>query len=72
MTLATATEIDAIETRLLERWPSIRKIFFRDLELDAHIGVHHSEQGRPQKVLVNIALYMATGEAPQRDSIAEV
>ncbi len=72
MTLAAVPATDPVEQRLLERWPSVRKIFFRNLEIQAHIGVHDSEQGRPQKVLVNITLYMAPGEPPQHDSIAEV
>ena len=72
MTVEAISAIDPVERRLLERWPSIRKIFFRDLEIQAHIGINDSEQGRSQKVRVNITLYMAPGERPQRDSIAEV
>ena len=72
MTTAPVPTMDRVEHRLLERWPSIRKIFFRDLEIHAHIGIDDSEQGRPQPVRVNITLYMAPGERPQRDSITEV
>ena len=72
MTVEVVPTIDPIEHRLLQRWPSIRKIFFRDLEIQAHIGIHDSEQGRPQPVRVNITLYMAPGERPKRDSITEV
>ena len=72
MALAAASSIDPIEHRLLERGLSISKKFFRDMEIHAHIGIHDSEQGRTQRVLVNITLYMGTGERPERDSIAEV
>ncbi len=72
MTVEAISAIDPVEHRLLERWPSIRKIFFRELEIQAHIGINDSEQGRPQNVLVNITLYMAPGKRPERDSIAEV
>lgn len=72
MSLATVSAMDSIESRLLERWPSIRKIFFRDMELQAHIGVHASEQGRSQNILVNVTLYIAPGTRPQKDSIDEV
>ena len=72
MSTAPVPAMDRVEHLLLERWPSIRKIFFRDLEIQAHIGIHDSEQGRPQPVRVNITLYMAPGERPQRDSITEV
>ena len=72
MTVEAVPAIDPIEHRLLQRWPSIRKIFFRDLEIQAHLGIDDSEQGRTQNVVVNIALYMAPGTRPQRDSITEV
>lgn len=72
MTTASVPEIDPVEHHLLERQSSIRKIFFRDLEIQAHIGINDSEQGRSQNVRVNITLYMAPGERPQRDAIAEV
>ena len=72
MTTPPVPAIDRVEHLLLERFPAIRKIFFRDLEIDAHIGIHESKQGRPQPVLVNITLYLAPGARSQRDSIAEV
>jgi len=72
MATAPVPTIDRVEHLLLERWPAIRKIFFRDLEIHAHIGILESEQGRPQNVLVNITLYLAPGERPRRDSITEV
>ncbi len=72
MTTISASAIDPVEHRLLEHAASVRKIFFRDLAIQAHIGINDSEQGRPQPVLVNITLYLAPGGPPQRDSITEV
>jgi len=72
MTSGAVPAIDRIEHLLLERWPAIRKIFFRDLEIHAQIGIHASEQGRTQPMLVNITLYLAPGQRPQHDSITEV
>ena len=72
MTTSAVPTIDPVEARLLERQTSIRKVFFRDLEIQAHIGINDSEQGQSQNVLVNITLYMATVGRPQRDSISEV
>ena len=72
MVIAAVPAIDPIEHRLLEHQSSIRKLFFRDLEIQARIGINDSEQGRSQNVLVNITLYMVAIERPQRDSIAEV
>jgi len=72
MTTALVPNIDRIEHLLLERWPAIRKLFFRDLEIDAHIGIHATEQGRTQPILVNITLYLAPTQRPQHDDIAEV
>ncbi len=72
MTTTPVPAIDRVEHVLLERWPAIRKIFFRDLEIHAHIGIHDNEQGRSQPVLVNITLYLAPSARPQRDAITEV
>lgn len=72
MVVQAVPAVDPVEQRVLADWPSVRKIFFRDLEIQAHIGIHDSEQGRSQNVRVNITLYLKPGERPQRDSIAEV
>ena len=56
---------DIVEQRLLEARPFVRKLFFRNLEIQVNIG-------QSQNVLINITMYMATEEAPSRDSIAEV
>lgn len=63
---------DPVEQRLLDRWPEVRKIFFRNLEVDMQMGVHDHERGRTQPVRINIILYMNATTAPANDSIAEV
>src|ERR1700748_1473819 len=43
----------------------IRHVFIRNLELDAHIGVYRQEEGRTQKVRINVDLATAEyGDAP--------
>ena len=63
---------DIVEQRLLEARPFVRKLFFRNLEIQVNIGINDDEIGQSQNVLINITMYMATEEAPSRDSIAEV
>lgn len=63
---------DPVEQRLLDRWPEVRKIFFRNLQVNMHMGVHENEKGRTQPVRINIVLYMQAGIVPVNDSIAEV
>ncbi len=64
---------DTITARLYrEGATEIRKIFFRDLILDTHIGVHESEQGRTQRLLMNVELYLEPPAAPLADDIANV
>jgi len=63
---------DSVEQRLLERWSDVRKIFFRNLQVDIHMGVHAHEQGRTQPLSINIVLYMRSDMAPQTDSFSEV
>jgi dihydroneopterin aldolase len=63
---------DSVEQRLLERWSDVRKIFFRNLQVDIPMGVHAHEQGRTQPLSINIVLYMRSDMAPQTDSFSEV
>jgi 7,8-dihydroneopterin aldolase/epimerase/oxygenase len=63
---------DPVEQRLLDRWPEVRKIFFRNLQVNMHMGVHENEKGRTQPVRIDIVLYMQAGLVPVNDSIAEV
>lgn len=67
------TGSDAIAARLVEGGAAaVRKIFFRDLALDIAIGVHRHEQGRTQRVHLNLDIYLADTAAPQADRLAEV
>jgi dihydroneopterin aldolase len=63
---------DPVEQRLLERSSDVRKIFFRNLMVDIHMGVHAHEQGRTQPLRINIALYMRADTAPETGAFAEV
>jgi dihydroneopterin aldolase len=36
----------------------VRMLFVRDLIVAARIGVHHQEQGRSQKIRINLCAYM--------------
>ena len=64
---------DAVGQHLLrEGAGELRKIFFRDLTVDVPIGVHESELGRTQRILVNVELYLEQLPAPHADDIANV
>lgn len=63
---------DPVEQRLLDRWPEVRKIFFRNFLVDMHMGVHAHEKGRTQPVRINMVLYLRADIVPKTDSIAEV
>ena len=67
------TGSDAIAARLVEGGArEVRKLFFRDLALDIAIGVHANEQGRTQRVHLNVDLYLADRPGPREDLLAEV
>jgi len=63
---------DPVEQRLLDRWPEVRKIFFRNLLVNMHMGVHENEKGRTQPVRINMVLYLRADIVPKTDSITEV
>lgn len=50
----------------------VRRIFFRDLALAIRMGIHDFERKGPQRILVNVDLYLATAKLPQADDISEV
>lgn len=60
-------------TRLADAAASRRRMFIRDLALEAHIGVHAHEHGRTQRVRINLDLAVedAAG-AVGRDDLARV
>ena len=64
--------LDALTQRLLGETGELRKFFFRDLVLDFPIGVHAREQGRLQRVAVNLELVLAPPAEPHGDDISKV
>lgn len=51
---------------------SHRKVFVRDLLLDAYIGAYDSEQGTPQPVLINIVIDVTEPPVPTADRLEDV
>lgn len=50
-----------------------RRIFLREVLLDANIGVHAFEKERPQKLVINVDLFVPlSASTPQHDRIGEV
>jgi dihydroneopterin aldolase len=45
--------------------PALRRMFVRDMVLDAHIGVHAHEFGRTQRVRINLDLSVREEPGPQ-------
>ena len=66
-------------TRLADAALSLRRMFIRDLVLEAHIGVHAHEHGRTQRVRINLDLAVEddgarplSRQAVGRDDLARV
>lgn len=56
-----------------ERLLNCRRIFLRGLQVEAVIGIHAFEKSRPQRLLVDVDLYVPLAHAsPSNDSIEEV
>lgn len=50
-----------------------RRLFLRRLELPAHIGVHDFEHGAPQRLWLDVSLWVPLAQTtPQADNLAEV
>ena len=50
-----------------------RKLFLREHEVQAHIGVHDFEKGTAQRVLIDVALWVPYAvSTPRQDDLAEV
>ncbi len=45
--------------------PALRRMFVRDMVVDAHIGVHAHEFGRTQRVRINLDLSVRESAGPQ-------
>lgn len=52
--------------------PLTRRIFVRDLELAALIGVHRHEQDGRQRVRINLDLDVLEGDHPAQDRLSDV
>ena len=57
---------------LTETGLATRRVFIRDLELTAKIGVHRNERRRPQAVRINIELTVAESGTPTDDRLDSV
>ncbi len=55
-----------------EAAPLTRRIFVRDLELAALIGVHRHEQDGRQRVRINLDLDVLEGDHPAQDRLSDV
>jgi dihydroneopterin aldolase len=64
--------IDALEAKLIADGHRIRRIFFRDLILDIPIGVHESEMAAPQRVSINVSLYVKVKDGENPDVFSDV
>lgn len=49
-----------------------RKVFVRDLKLDAYIGAYESEQGAPQPVIINLEIEVCEPPNPIADRLEDV
>jgi dihydroneopterin aldolase len=56
---------------LLAREGAARCIFIADLDVACRIGIHDFERAGPQRVLVNVELYLDPAGAPARDRIED-
>ncbi len=58
--------------RIADARNSIRHVFVRDLELEAHIGVYRHEHGRSQPIRINVDLAVTETDQPISDSLQNV
>ncbi len=58
--------------RIADAKNSIRHVFVRDLELEAHIGVYRHEHGRTQPIRINVDLAVREESQPISDSMQNV
>jgi dihydroneopterin aldolase len=61
------------DTLLDRRLAGCRRVFLRNFELLANIGVHDFEKGAAQRILVNVDLFVSlAATTPTNDKISEV
>jgi dihydroneopterin aldolase len=63
---------DDIASGLLRRDGETRRIFLRDLQVMANIGIHDFEKTGPQPLLINIDLWVEVPKGDLADDIANV
>ena len=63
---------DDIASGLLRRDGETRRIFLRDLQVMANIGIHDFERAGPQPLLINIDLWVEVPKGDLADDIANV
>ncbi|NWH07400.1 MAG: dihydroneopterin aldolase [Alphaproteobacteria bacterium] len=63
---------NVLPLRIADANAGIRHVFIRDLELEAHIGVHGHEKGKPQPVRINLDLTVAEDGTAIEDRLANV
>lgn len=52
---------------------AVRRVFLRNITLNMNIGVHAFEKQAPQRVVVNVDLYVSLAQTtPTEDDLAEV
>lgn len=51
---------------------ALRHVFIRDLVLEAHIGIFRHEEGRTQRIRINVDLTVTDSGAPQDDRLEDV
>ncbi len=52
--------------------PSVRRVFVKDLVLEALIGIHRHEKDGRQRVRINLDMEVVEGEQPVQDRLADV
>lgn len=58
---------------LYELQQECRKVFLKDYVLPVNIGVHDFEKTAPQRIVINVELYVAlTQSTPSKDDLSEV
>ena len=48
------------------------RLFLRDFDVQANIGIHEFEKAGPQRLLISIELEVSVSEIPRNDDIATV
>lgn len=52
--------------------PDLYEIFLRGIELDARVGVHRFERERPQRIRLDLTLFVSRAGEPESDRLGDV